>query len=193
MTVSANIHARVLDIFQETIRAHQRAMQTLAGPIATAAVTIRRSFDEGGRLLVFGNGGSAADGQHFVTELAGRFEQERRALAAIALTADTSLLTAIANDSGFERIFARQIEALGRPGDVAFGITTSGASRNILVALETARHHHLTTVALTGRDGGQAGRMVDLHLNVPEQSTARVQEVHITVLHALCELIERDL
>jgi D-sedoheptulose 7-phosphate isomerase len=147
----------------------------------------------GGRVLACGNGGSAADAQHFAAELVGRFERERAALAAIALTTDTSILTALANDYAFTRIFARQVEALGRPGDVLLGISTSGASANVLAAFEAAKACGMTTVALTGRDGGAVGAAADIHVNVPAASTARVQEVHRTLLHAVCALIEREL
>ena len=144
-------------------------------------------------MLVFGNGGSAADAQHFAAEFVGRFQRERRALAAVALTTDTSILTAIGNDYGYDRVFARQIEALGESGDIAFGITTSGGSANVIEAFRIARARGLTTVALTGRDGGEAGRAADIHVNVPDDSTARAQEVHRTLLHAICEIVEEGL
>ena len=142
-------------------------------------------------MFAFGNGGSAADAQHVASELVGRFERERRGLAAIALTTDASVLTSVSNDYGFERVFARQIEALGRVGDVAMGITTSGASPNVVAAFEAARGRRLQTIALTGRDGGAAGRAADIHINVPADSTARVQEVHRTLLHVICDLVEK--
>ena len=182
--------ARVRAIFDATIAAHQRAAGVVIEPVVRAAAAIRASYAAGGKLLVFGNGGSAADAQHLAAELVGRFERERSALAAIALTTDTSILSAIGNDYGFGRVFVRQIEALGRPGDVALGISTSGASANVLAALELARSRGLTTIALTGRDGGAVGRAAEIHVNVPDESTARVQEVHGTLIHALCELIE---
>ncbi|PYR59350.1 MAG: D-sedoheptulose 7-phosphate isomerase [Acidobacteria bacterium] len=168
---------------------HQRVRSNLA-PAVAAAQAIREALEHGGKLLVFGNGGSAADAQHFAAELVGRFMKERAALAAIALTTDTSVMTSVANDYSFEHVFVRQIEALGKPGDVAFGISTSGESRNVISALESARERGLKTIALTGRDGGHAGRAADLHVNVPDQNTARVQEVHRTILHVMCELIE---
>ena len=168
---------------------HQRVRSNLA-PAVAAAQAIREALEHGGKLLVFGNGGSAADAQHFAAELVGRFMKERAALAAIALTTDTSVMTSVANDYSFEHVFVRQIEALGKPGDVAFGISTSGESRNVISALERARERGLKTIALTGRDGGHAGRAADLHVNVPDQNTARVQEVHRTILHVMCELIE---
>jgi phosphoheptose isomerase len=158
-----------------------------------AAGAIVASLRQGGKVLVFGNGGSAADAAHAAAELVGRFRRERRGYAAVALTADVSVLTSIANDYGFDRVFARQVEALGQPGDVAFAITTSGESANALRALETARAMKLTTVALTGRDGGAAGRLADVHVNVPSQSTPRVQEVHRTLLHVICDLVETEL
>jgi D-sedoheptulose 7-phosphate isomerase len=147
----------------------------------------------GHKLLVFGNGGSAADAQHLSAELVGRFQKERAALPAIALTVDTSIVTSIANDYSYKQVFARQIEALGRPGDVAFGISTSGESPNVVAALQTARARGLRTVALTGRDGGSVGAAAEMHVNVPDQNTARVQEVHRTLLHVMCEVIESDL
>jgi D-sedoheptulose 7-phosphate isomerase len=139
---------------------------------------------------VFGNGGSAADAQHFAAEVVVRYERDRPGRSAIALTTDASILTAAANDTGFERMFARQIEALGRGGDVALGITTSGTSPNVVAALDVANARGLVTIALTGRDGGAAGRIARLHVNVPEQRTALVQEVHTTILHTWCELID---
>jgi D-sedoheptulose 7-phosphate isomerase len=171
---------------------HDAARTTSVVPAAEAAAAMIEALRRGGKILVFGNGGSASDAQHFAAELVGRFTRERRALASIALTTDTSVLTALANDYAFERVFARQVEALGRPGDVALGISTSGGSANVLAALAAARDAGITTVALTGRDGGVVGRAADIHINVASASTARVQEVHRTLLHAICELIERE-
>jgi len=161
-------------------------------PILDAAAAIVTAFRGDRKLLVFGNGGSAADAQHVAAELVGRFQRERTALAAVALTTDTSVLTSIANDYDFSRVFARQVEALGRPGDVAFGISTSGTSNNVLAGLVTARERRLRTIALTGRDGGTIGQAAEIHINVPSDSTARVQEVHRTLLHVICDLVERD-
>ena len=144
----------------------------------------------GRSVLAFGNGGSAADAQHFAAELVVRYERDRRALSAVALTTDTSVLTAAANDTGYEQVFARQIEALGRAGDVALAISTSGTSPNVVKAIETANALGLVTIALTGREGGEAGRLARVHVNVPEARTALVQEVHTTILHVWCELIE---
>ena len=180
-------------VFAGAIRAHEVARGADHGALLQAIDAIAEAFRTGHRLLVFGNGGSAADAQHFAAEFVGRFQRERRALAAVALTTDTSILTAIGNDYTYDRVFARQIDALGESGDVAFGITTSGGSANVIEAFRVAKARQLTTIALTGRDGGDAGRMVDIHLNVPDPSTARAQEVHRTLLHVICEIVENDL
>ncbi len=180
-------------VFENAIAVHQRMREAEQAPIVEAATAIRTALGAGGKLLIFGNGGSAADAQHFATELVVRFERQRAAISALALSTDTSVLTAAANDFGFERIFARQIEALGRPGDVAFGISTSGTSANVLRGIEGAAAAGLQTVALTGRDGGALGAAAAIHINVPESSTARVQEVHMTVIHAICALVEQAL
>jgi len=168
---------------------HERLRRNL-GPTLRAAAVMREALGDGRKILVFGNGGSASDAQHFAAELVGRFQRERRALPSLALTTDTSVLTALANDYAFERVFARQVEAFGQPGDVALGITTSGDSPNVVAALQTARAQGLKTIALTGRTGGSAASAAEIHVNVPDQSTARVQEVHRTLLHVMCELIE---
>ncbi|MFQ5508918.1 MAG: SIS domain-containing protein [Leptospirillia bacterium] len=175
---------------------HLSVMTALKGAsdaLESVAVALITSYRQGGKLLVFGNGGSAADAQHIAAELVGRFEAERAGLAAIALTTDTSALTAIANDFGYERIFARQVEALARPGDVAIGISTSGNSGNVVQGIERAREAGCVTVALTGKDGGKLGGIADHHINVPHHSTARVQEGHITLGHILCQLVETGL
>jgi len=183
--------AHVVRVLKEAAAAHER-MAANASPIVAVAGAIARSLQQGGKVLVFGNGGSAADAQHFAAELVGRYEQERRGYPAIALTTDTSAVTAIGNDYGFERVFARQLEALGKEGDVALGITTSGNSANVLRALEAGNQRGLITVALTG-GGGAAGTLATHHIAVNESRTARIQEVHATVLHLLCELVEREL
>ena len=182
---------RVAAALAEAAALHQRVSASGIQKVADAANAIVAAFGRGGKLLTFGNGGSATDAQHLAAELVGRFERERRGLAAVALTNDMSVLTSVANDYSFDRVFARQVEALGRAGDVAFGISTSGNSRNVLAALEHARSAGLTTIALTGRDGGVVGKAVDIHINVASESTPRVQEVHRTLLHALCDLVER--
>jgi D-sedoheptulose 7-phosphate isomerase len=181
----------VVRVLKEAAAAHER-MTANAGSVVAVADAIVKSLKQGGSVLVFGNGGSAADAQHFAAELLGRYEKDRRAWPAVALTTDTSALTAIGNDYGFDRVFARQIEGLGRTGDVAIGISTSGNSANVLRAIEAANERGLITVALTGR-GGEAGKTARLHVRVDEERTARIQEVHATVLHIICELVESDL
>jgi D-sedoheptulose 7-phosphate isomerase len=180
----------VASLVDDAIALHAKVREMDLAPVVRAAEEIRRASAAGGKLLVFGNGGSAADAQHFAAELVGRFERERVAMAAVALTTDTSVLTSVGNDYGFAQVFVRQIDALGRAGDVACGISTSGASANVLAALERAKARGLVTVALTGRDGGAIGRTADIHVNVPSNSAARVQEVHRTLIHAICKLVE---
>jgi D-sedoheptulose 7-phosphate isomerase len=177
-------------IFDATIQAHQRFGPEKLETVVTAAAAIHRALANGGKLLAFGNGGSAADAQHLIAELVGRFEKERMALAGVALTANSSIVTAIGNDYSYDHVFVRQVEALGRPGDVAFGISTSGRSPNVERALAAAKARQMVTIALTGREGGPIGAIADIHINVAEQSTPRVQEVQRTVLHAMCSLIE---
>jgi D-sedoheptulose 7-phosphate isomerase len=192
--VDAREAARVVEATLEgAIALHQRVRGMDLRPVVAAADAVRGAFAAGGKVLAFGNGGSASDAQHFASELVGRFERTRPAMAAVALTADSSVLTSVANDQTYEQVFARQVEGLGRPGDVAFGISTSGGSRNVLVALETARSRRLRTVALTGRDGGPVGRAAEIHINVPDDSAARVQEVHRTLIHAICRIVEAAL
>jgi len=181
----------VVGVLKDAAAAHER-MTARAAAVADAAEAIAAALKSGRTVFAFGNGGSAADAQHFAAELVGRYERERAAWPAIALTTDTSAVTAIGNDYGFDRVFARQIEALGREGDVAIAISTSGKSPNVLRGLEAAKAKGLVTIALTGR-GGEAGGIAEHHVSVDEARTSRVQEVHATVLHALCELVERDL
>ena len=181
---------RIQEIFAETAAAHAAAAISAVATIAAAAEALEVSLTAGGKILVFGNGGSAADSQHFAAEFIGRFRVDRQAIPAIALTTDTSILTSIANDYSYERVFARQIEALGRKGDVAFGITTSGQSPNVLVALAQARRQGLATIALVGTNRDGAAAIADIAISVPASSTARIQEVHRTILHILCELVE---
>jgi D-sedoheptulose 7-phosphate isomerase len=183
----------VLRILDDSAQLHVAAKAASLRPTVAAAEAMIASLRSGGKVLVCGNGGSASDAQHFAAELVGRFERERRALASIALTTDTSILTALANDYSYTRVFARQVEAIGRRGDVLIGISTSGGSANVLEAFAVAKAAGLTTVALTGRDGGAVGAAADIHINVPSPSTARAQEVHRTLLHAVCELVEREL
>ena len=179
------------DTLTAAVALHERAKQQ-PQPVIDAAAAIIGSLKAGGKLLVFGNGGSAADAQHVAAELVGRFERERAAMAAIALTTDASVMTSVANDYAFDRVFARQVEGLGRAGDVALGISTSGASANVVAGLVAARALGLKTIALTGSDGGAVGRAAAIHVNVASDSAARVQEVHRTLLHVICDLVERS-
>ena len=165
-------------------------MAAYVGQIDAAGRAIVAALAGGRTIFAFGNGGSAADAQHFVAELVVKYERDRPGRSAVALTTDASILTAAGNDRGFEQIFARQIDALGRPGDVALAITTSGQSPNVLRAIEAANARGMVTIALTGGHGGEAGTLARLHVNVPEARTALAQEVHTTVLHIWCELID---
>ncbi|MEP6917870.1 MAG: SIS domain-containing protein [Acidobacteriota bacterium] len=183
----------VTGIFDDAIALHAHVRGLGQTAVLDAARAISLAFDTDRKLLIFGNGGSAADSQHMAAELVGRFARERAAMPALALSTDTSILTSIGNDYSYDRVFARQIEALGRSGDVAFAISTSGGSPNVLAALGAATARGLRTIALTGRDGGPIGTAAEIHINVPGTSTARVQEVHITLIHAICELVERRL
>jgi len=185
--------ALVEEIFRECARLHEQTGRQAAAGVVSVARALQKAFAAGGQVLIFGNGGSAADAQHLAAELVGKFARDRRALPAIALTTDTSILTAVANDQHFDHVFARQVQALGRAGDVAIGISTSGTSSNVLAGLAAAKAQGLTTVAFTGRDGGTIGCAADLHVNAPHAVTARIQELHRTMIHAVCELVEREL
>jgi len=167
--------------------------ETLSEKILHASHTIRDCLSSGGKLLLMGNGGSAADSQHIAAELIGRFKKERKAIPAIALTVDSSSLTALGNDYGFEFIFSRQIEALANPNDAIIGISTSGNSKNIIRALNLAREIGAKTIGLIGNNGGEMKDCVDIDIIVPSNDTARIQEVHITIGHIICEIIEQDL
>lgn len=189
--MSADPIETLRSIFDETTRAHQRFAGSGLSGIVVAAAAITKAVTSGRKVLAFGNGGSASDAQHLVAELVGRFEGERQPLAGIALTPDSSVVTAIANDYGYEKVFTRQVEGLGSEGDVAFGISTSGRSPNVEAGLAVAKARGMLTIALTGRDGGRMGADADIHLNVAESSTPRIQEVHRTIMHAMCTLIDR--
>ena len=184
---------RVTREFAESLEAHARAADTLAGPIAEAARLILASLRAGGKVLSCGNGGSAADAQHFASELLNRFETERASLAAIALTTDSSTLTAIANDRDYREIFSRQVSGLGKPEDILLAISTSGASANITAAVQAAQQAGMHVIALTGRDGGEVSRALaegDVELRVPHTRTARIQEIHLLAIHCLCRLLD---
>lgn len=165
----------------------------LSAQIAEIVALLVNSFNRQGKLLVMGNGGSAADAQHFVAEIVSRFKMERRGLPAIALSTDTSILTAIGNDYGFDKVFRRQIEALAAPGDVVIGISTSGNSQNVQQALMLAREMGVHTIGLLGKDGGTIKDFCDLTLIVPSDDTPRVQEGHITIIHIVCDLLEKTM
>ena len=186
----ARFFASEFDQHQAVVAATRGALED---PFARLVEVSVDSLKGGGKLLFFGNGGSAGDAQHLATELAARYVTDRAAIAAIALTTDSSMLTAIGNDLGFEHLFSRQIEAIGRPGDVAIGISTSGKSPNVLKALEQARAMGLTAAGLTGRDGGAMVGLADPLLIVPSTVTARIQEMHITLGQMLCGAIEIEL
>lgn len=166
---------------------------TLAEPIAECVRLMVSALRNGHKVLTMGNGGSAADAQHLAAELVGRFLTERKALPAIALTTDTSILTAIGNDYGFDEVFKRQVEALAVPGDILIGISTSGNSTNVVRALEAGRERGATTIGLLGRDGGAIGTLVDLALTVPSSETPRIQEAQLFIIHLLCDLVEKEL
>ncbi|MCF7521894.1 phosphoheptose isomerase [Neisseria sp. ZJ106] len=187
------LQERVAAHFAESIQAKQQAAQVLVEPTAQAAELLLQCLMNDGKILACGNGGSAADAQHFAAEMTGRFEQERMELAAVALTTDSSALTAIGNDYGFDHVFSKQVRALGRAGDVLVGISTSGNSGNVIEAIKAAHERDMQVVALTGRDGGKIAAMLkdnDVLLNVPYPRTARIQENHILLIHALCDCID---
>ncbi len=183
---------KIRDIFAQSIDVKEKSLEKNLDAIAAAVNALTQSLKAGGKILIFGNGGSAADSQHMAAEFVGRFQKERRALAAIALTTDTSALTALGNDYGFDIIFTRQVEALGKKGDVAIGLSTSGNSKNVLSAIKKAKSLGLVTITLTGNDGGQTALLSDISLIAPSKVTARVQETHITMVHAICELVEEE-
>ena len=188
-----SIEDRIRGQFAESIQTKETAVASMVGPIAAAARAMADCLKAGGKIMACGNGGSAADSQHFAAELLNRFEKEREPLAAIALTTDTSTLTSIGNDYRFEDIFAKQVKALGRAGDVLLAISTSGNSPNVLEAMVVAQARGVRIVALTGKGGGKmAGRLgpADIHLCVPASRTARIQEVHLLTLHCLCDGID---
>ncbi|QQS53197.1 MAG: phosphoheptose isomerase [Candidatus Competibacteraceae bacterium] len=184
---------RIEQHFIASIEAKQRTLEAMGPRVVQAAELLAERLRRGNKILVCGNGGSAADAQHFAAELVNRFEIERPGLAAIALTTDSSALTSIANDYAFEQIFARQVRALGWPGDVLLAISTSGNSPNVLVAIDAARELGMATLALTGRDGGRmAGQLGggDIEIRAVAPATARIQETHILIIHCLCDLVD---
>jgi D-sedoheptulose 7-phosphate isomerase len=185
------LERRFQESFTESIVLKQRVLQEQGRMVVAAAEMLAEVFKAGGRVLIFGNGGSAADAQHLAAEFVNRFQVERPPLAALALTTDTSILTAVANDYDFREVFAKQVRALGRPGDLAWGISTSGRSANVVAALEAARELGLKTLALSGGgDGGPVAATAESALIVPSRNTPRIQEVHITLGHVLCDLVD---
>jgi D-sedoheptulose 7-phosphate isomerase len=185
--------ARVTKHFEDSAQTKMDAVAVLAAPIAGAIEALTHALINGGKILACGNGGSAGDAQHFAAELIGRFEAERQELAAIALTTDSSILTAVGNDYSFNQIFSRQVRGLGHAGDVLLAISTSGNSGNVIEAIRAAHQAEMRVVALTGRGGGQIGEMLnddDIHLCVPADRTARIQETHLVIIHCLCDGID---
>ena len=185
--------ARVAQHFEDSAQTQLNAVEMLAAPIAAAIETMTNSLINGGKILACGNGGSASDSQRFASKLIGRFEAERQELAAIALTVDCSILTSVANDYALNQIFARQVRGLGHAGDVLLAISTSGNSANVIEAIKSAHEHDMHVIALTGKGGGQIGEMLrddDIHLCVPAERTARIQETHLLVIHCLCDGID---
>ena len=191
-----DVLSRIEQHFADSIAVKQAALKACAGAVADAAQRLTRCLLDGRKILACGNGGSAADCQHFAAELINRFERERQPLPAIALTTDSSILTSVANDYDYHEVFAKQVSALGQPGDVLIAISTSGNSPNVCRAISMAHDRGLTVVALTGRDGGGMAPLLeggDVEIRIPGKSTARIQETHILVLHCLCDLIDAHL
>jgi D-sedoheptulose 7-phosphate isomerase len=178
---------------EESIQVKQKMLAEKTVVLGQISMVLLGALRAGKKVILFGNGGSAADSQHIAAELVGRFRRERQAMPSVALTTNTSILTAIANDYGYDRVFSRQIEAIGEKGDVTIGISTSGNSPNVLVAFDTAKQMGITTVGFTGEDGGKMKDMVDYCFHAPSSSTARIQEMHITAAHAICEVIEKEM
>ena len=190
------LEQRIQQQFFDSADLKYAAAEVLSRPIAEAVSALVGCITGGGKVLACGNGGSASDAQHFAAEFIGRFERERPGLAAIALTTDSSIITAIGNDYAFEAIYSKQVQALGAPGDVLIAISTSGNSANVVAAVQAAHAKEMTIIALTGRSGGKIRELLldtDVHICVPHERTARIQEVHILVLHCLCDAVDNQL
>ena len=190
------LEQRIQQQFFDSADLKYAAAEILSRPIADAVSAVVGCITGGGKVLACGNGGSASDAQHIAAEFVGRFERERPGLAAIALTVDSSILTAVGNDYDFNQIFSKQVQALGQPGDVLLAITTSGNSANVLAAVEAAHVKEMTVIALTGRGGGKMNQQLsetDVHICVPHERTARIQEVHILAIHCLCDAVDLQL
>jgi D-sedoheptulose 7-phosphate isomerase len=184
---------RVVGHFNDSIATKQKALEVMPSKVVDAITLMHQALNSGKKVLACGNGGSAADAQHFAAELVGRFERERQELPAIALTTDSSILTAIGNDYSYEVIFSKQVRALGQAGDVLLGISTSGNSGNVIAAINAAHEKGMSVIAFTGKDGGKIGQLLkssDVHLCVPADRTARIQETHLLLLHCLCDGVD---
>lgn len=190
--LSRDFSQRIITELENSIQVKKRVLDQHVTTINRITQLLIQALKEGKKVILFGNGGSAADSQHIAAEFVNRFRQDRNALPALALTTDTSILTSIANDYDFEHVFSRQIEAIGQKGDVAIGISTSGNSTNVLRGIRTSREKGLTTVGFTGQNGGLLKDVVDVCFQAPSQSTPRIQEVHITVAHAICDIVESE-
>ncbi len=184
---------RIKDILLESIQVKEEILRNQIDQIAQIAQLMIDCLKKDGKVIVFGNGGSASDSQHIAAELVGRFKKDRSALAAIALTTNTSILTSLANDYGYDVVFARQLEALGKKNDVVLGISTSGKAKNVALGIKQAKKMGIKTVVLSGGDGGDIVKLADVSLVVPSKITARIQEAHITIAHIICEMIEQEL
>ena len=190
------LEQRIQQQFFDSADVKYAAAEVLTRPVGDAAQILLNCITSGGKVLACGNGGSAGDAQHFAAELVGRFERERPGLPAISLATDTSILTAVGNDYGYQQVFSKQVQALGQPGDVLLAISTSGNSGNVIAAIEAAHEKDMAVIALTGKGGGRIGAMLsdrDMHICVPHDRTARIQEVHLLVIHCLCDAIDVSL
>jgi D-sedoheptulose 7-phosphate isomerase len=184
---------RIKDILLESIQVKEEILRNQVESICEISQLMIDCLKKDGKVIVFGNGGSASDSQHIAAELVGRFKKDRSALAALALTVNTSILTSLANDYGYDVVFSRQVEALGKKNDVVLGISTSGKAKSVALGIKQARKMGIKTVALTGGDGGEIVKLADVSLLVPSKVTARIQEAHITIAHIICEMIEQEL
>jgi D-sedoheptulose 7-phosphate isomerase len=192
VTTNNNMTLQIVLALEESMEAKRRVIETSVPVLENIAEALIKALRAGNKILLFGNGGSAADSQHIAAELVGRFQRERKALPAMALTTDTSILTSIGNDYSFEKVFSRQIEALGQPGDVAIGLSTSGNSPNVIQAVKAAQKMGMITIGFTGEGGGELKNCVDFCFHAPTQHTPHIQEVHITAAHAICDIIEHE-
>ena len=183
---------RITEIFQESIATKKQTLECNSAAILKAIALVAKTIKQNGKIIIFGNGGSAADSQHMAAEFIGRFQHERKSLPAIALTTDSSALTALGNDYGFDIVFARQLQGLGRKGDAAIAISTSGNSKNVIEAVKLAKRMGIKTIGLLGGSGGNLAPLVDIKIIVPSKVTARIQESHICIMHTICELVEEQ-